>query len=65
MLEQIIIGLLIVTIGLMLYFNLSKSDKDDFNIQSIKDDMLFFGTYFLNKISADSEGPGPGPSWSY
>ena len=37
MLEQIIIGLLIVTIVLMLYFNLNKSDKEDFNIQSIKD----------------------------
>ena len=37
MLEQIIIGLLIVTIVLMLYFNINKSDKEDFNIQSIKD----------------------------
>jgi DNA recombination protein RmuC len=38
MLEQIIIGLLIVTIILMLYFNLSKGDKqEDFNIQAIKD----------------------------
>ena len=38
MLEQIIIGLLIVTIVLMLYFNLSKGDKqEDFNIQAIKD----------------------------
>ena len=38
MLEEIIIALLIVVIGLMIYFNINRSgEKEDFNIQSIKD----------------------------
>ena len=38
MLEEIIIILLVVVIGLIVYFNFNNnSDKEDFNIQSIKD----------------------------
>ena len=38
MLEQIIIGLLVVIIAMMIYFNINnQDDKEDFNIQSIKD----------------------------
>lgn len=38
MLEEIIIVLLVVVIGLIIYFNFNNnSDKEDFNIQSIKD----------------------------
>ena len=38
MLEEIIIVLLVVVIGLIVYFNFNNnSDKEDFNIQSIKD----------------------------
>ena len=38
MLEQIIIGLLVVIIAMMIYFNVNnQDDKEDFNIQSIKD----------------------------
>ena len=37
MLEEIIIVLLVVVIALMIYFNSNNSDKEDFNIQSIKD----------------------------
>ena len=38
MLEEIIILLLVVVIGLIVYFNFNNnSDKEDFNIQSIKD----------------------------
>ena len=38
MLEEIIIILLIVVIALMIYFNFNNNnDKEDFNIQSIKD----------------------------
>lgn len=38
MLEEIIIALLIVVIALMIYFNVNRGDeKEDFNIQSIKD----------------------------
>ena len=56
MLEQIIIGLLIVTIVLMLYFNLSKGDKqEDFNIQAIKDVQVEIKEKIIERDTLDLE----------
>jgi len=56
MLEQIIIGLLIVTIILMLYFNLSKDDKqEDFNIQAIKDVQVEIKEKIIERDTLDLE----------
>lgn len=56
MLEQIIIGLLIVTIVLMLYFNLSKGDnQEDFNIQAIKDVQVEIKEKIIERDTLDLE----------
>jgi uncharacterized protein (UPF0264 family) len=56
MLEQIIIGLLIVMIVLMLYFNLSKGDKqEDFNIQAIKDVQVEIKEKIIERDTLDLE----------
>ena len=56
MLEQIIIGLLIITIVLMIYFNLNKDDKqEDFNIQAIKDVQIEIKEKIIERDTLDLE----------
>ena len=56
MLEQIIIGLLIVVIALMIYFNINSSnEKEDFNIQSIKDVQVEIKEKIIERDTLDLE----------
>jgi len=56
MLEQIIIGLLIVVIALMIYFNINNSnEKEDFNIQSIKDVQVEIKEKIIERDTLDLE----------
>ena len=56
MLEQIIIGLLIVVIALMIYFNINSSnEKEDFNIQSIKDVQVEIKDKIIERDTLDLE----------
>ena len=54
MLEQIIIGLLVVIIVMMIYFNLNnQDDKEDFNIQSIKDVQIEIKNKIIERDALD------------
>ena len=56
MLEQIIIGLLLVTIALMLYFNLNKNNQqENFNIQAIKDVQVEIKDKIVERDTLDLE----------
>ena len=56
MLEQIIIGLLIVVIALMIYFNINSSnEKEDFNIQSIKEVQVEIKEKIIERDTLDLE----------
>ena len=56
MLEEIIIALLIVVIALMIYFNVSRSgEKEDFNIQSIKDVQVEIKEKIIERDTLDLE----------
>jgi len=56
MLEEIIIALLIVVIGLMIYFNANRSgEKEDFNIQSIKDVQVEIKEKIIERDTLDLE----------
>ena len=56
MLEEIIIALLIVVIGLMIYFNINRSgEKEDFNIQSIKDVQVEIKEKIIERDTLDLE----------
>ena len=56
MLEQIIIGLLIVIIAMMIYFNINnQDDKEDFNIQSIKDVQVEIKEKIIERDTLDLE----------
>jgi DNA recombination protein RmuC len=56
MLEEIIIALLIVVIALMIYFNVNKGDeKEDFNIQSIKDVQVEIKEKIIERDTLDLE----------
>ena len=56
MLEQIIIGLLVVIIAMMIYFNLNNpDDKEDFNIQSIKDVQVEIKEKIIERDTLDLE----------
>ena len=56
MLEQIIIGLLVVIIAMMIYFNINnQDDKEDFNIQSIKDVQVEIKEKIIERDTLDLE----------
>jgi len=56
MLEQIIIGLLLVTIALMLYFNLNQNNQQEsFNIQAIKDVQVEIKDKIVERDTLDLE----------
>jgi len=56
MLEEIIIALLIVVIALMIYFNVNRSgEKEDFNIQSIKDVQVEIKEKIIERDTLDLE----------
>ena len=56
MLEEIIIALLIVVIALMIYFNINRSgEKEDFNIQSIKDVQVEIKEKIIERDTLDLE----------
>ena len=56
MLEEIIIALLIVVIALMIYFNVNRGDeKEDFNIQSIKDVQVEIKEKIIERDTLDLE----------
>jgi len=56
MLEEIIIALLIVVIALMIYFNVNRGgEKEDFNIQSIKDVQVEIKEKIIERDTLDLE----------
>ena len=56
MLEEVIIALLIVVIALIIYFNVNRSsEKEDFNIQSIKDVQVEIKEKIIERDTLDLE----------